>query len=121
GTGSGYQAAVLAELGAEVLSVERIAELAAGARTALAAAGYDVEVRVGDGSQGLPGEAPFAGIAVAAVAREIPPALWRQLADGGRIVLPLQGRRGQRLCVYERSAAGDRLVGTTPARFVPLV
>ena len=122
GTGSGYQAAVLAELGAQVFSVERIPELAAGACEALAAAGYaDVDVRVGDGSLGLPDEAPFAGVAVAAAAREIPRALWRQLADGGRIVLPLHGRLGQRLCVYERNAAGDRLVATTPARFVPLV
>jgi protein-L-isoaspartate(D-aspartate) O-methyltransferase len=121
GTGSGYQAAVLAELGARVFSVERIPELADEARAALAAAGYEVDVRVGDGSRGLPDEAPFAGIAVAAAAREIPRALWRQLADGGRIVLPLRGRLGQRLCVYERSAAGDRLVATTPARFVPLV
>jgi protein-L-isoaspartate(D-aspartate) O-methyltransferase len=121
GTGSGYQAAVLAELGAEVYSVERIAELAGQARATLAACGYAVDVRVGDGTLGVPEAAPFAAIAVAAVAREIPPPLWRQLADGGRIALPLQSGRHQRLCVYERNASGHRLLATVPARFVPLV
>jgi len=122
GTGSGYQAAVLAELGADVHSVERIPELASGAREALATAGYErVDVRVGDGSLGLPELAPFAAVAVAAAAVEVPPALWRQLGDGGRIALPLESRFGQRLCVFERNASGHRLVATVPARFVPLV
>jgi protein-L-isoaspartate(D-aspartate) O-methyltransferase len=122
GTGSGYQAAVLAELGAEVFSVERIPELAETARATLAECGYGrVDVREGDGSLGLPDEAPFAAIAVAAAAKEIPLPLWRQLADGGRIVLPLESRRRQRLCVFERNAAGHRLVASVPARFVPLV
>jgi protein-L-isoaspartate(D-aspartate) O-methyltransferase len=121
GTGSGYQAAVLAELGAEVHSVERIPELAAGARSALADCGYDVDVRFGDGSLGLRDAAPFAAIGVAAAAREIPVALWEQLADGGRIALPLESRRRQRLCVFERNASGHRLLAAVPARFVPLV
>jgi protein-L-isoaspartate(D-aspartate) O-methyltransferase len=122
GTGSGYQAAVLAELGAEVHSVERIAELAESARAALAASGYaHVDVRVGDGSLGLPDEAPFGAIAVAAAASEVPLPLWQQLADGARIALPLESRFGQRLCVFERNAAGHKLVATIPARFVPLV
>jgi protein-L-isoaspartate(D-aspartate) O-methyltransferase len=122
GTGSGYQAAVLAELGAEVFSVERIPELAVGARATLVACGYeDVDVRVGDGSLGLPDEAPFAAIAVAAAAPDVPAALWNQLAEGGRIALPLESRRGQRLCVLERRASGRRLIATIPARFVPLV
>ena len=122
GTGSGYQAAVLAELGAEVHSVERIAELAEGARAALAANGYErVDVRVGDGSLGLPDAAPFAAIAVAAAAAEVPLPLWQQLADGARIALPLESRFGQRLCVFERNAAGHKLVAAVPARFVPLV
>jgi protein-L-isoaspartate(D-aspartate) O-methyltransferase len=122
GTGSGYQAAVLAELAAEVHSIERIPELAASARAALAAAGYDsVEVHVGDGAGGLPAHAPFAGIAVAAATGDVPPALWEQLLDGGRIAVPIGRRRGQQLCVLERRGEGRRLVSALPARFVPLV
>jgi len=122
GTGSGYQAAVLAELAAEVHSIERVAELAEGARRALESAGYGrVQVHVGDGTLGLPELAPFGGIAVAAATSEMPPALWSQLEDGRRIVLPLGRRRGQRLSVLERVGDEARLVGYLPARFVPLV
>jgi len=122
GTGSGYGAAVLAELAAEVVTIERIPELAATAGTALAATGYErVEVRVGDGSLGVPDRAPFGGIAVAAAAAEVPPALWEQLAEGGRIVLPLHLAGEQRLVALERTAAGPRLHGSARARFVPLV
>jgi protein-L-isoaspartate(D-aspartate) O-methyltransferase len=123
GTGSGYAAAVLAELAREVHTIERIPELAESARRALLAAGYDrVAVHVGDGSLGLPAEAPFDAIAVAAAARELPPALWRQLADQGRIALPLEtGRRAQRLCALQRTPLGPRLIASVPARFVPLV
>src|SRR5207253_3042795 len=118
GTGSGYQAAVLAELAAEVHSIERIPELAEQARDTLAAAGYGrVEVHLGDGALGLPEYAPFGGIAVAAAATELPPALWAQLADGKRIALPLGRRRGQRLCVLERAGDEPRLVAALPARF----
>jgi protein-L-isoaspartate(D-aspartate) O-methyltransferase len=122
GTGSGYQAAVLAELALEVHSIERVAELAEGARRALENAGYGrVQVHVGDGTLGLPELAPFGGIAVAAATSELPPALWSQLEDGRRIVLPLGRRRGQRLSVLERVGEEARLVGSLPARFVPLV
>jgi protein-L-isoaspartate(D-aspartate) O-methyltransferase len=122
GTGSGYQAAVLAELAAEVYSVERIAALAESARAALAAAGYEgVHVHVGDGSLGLPEYAPFAGIAVAAAAPAVPPRLWDQLEDGGRIAVPLGRRRAQQLYVLERVGDEQRLVTSLPARFVPLV
>jgi protein-L-isoaspartate(D-aspartate) O-methyltransferase len=122
GTGSGYQAAVLAELAAEVHSVERIAALAETARVTLVAAGYErVRVHVGDGSLGLPEYAPFAGIAVAAAAPVVPPPLWAQLDDGGRIAVPLGRRRAQRLCVLERVGDEQRLVTSLPARFVPLV
>jgi protein-L-isoaspartate(D-aspartate) O-methyltransferase len=123
GTGSGYAAAVLAELVREVDTVERIPELARSARAALDAAGYArVTVHVGNGADGLPARAPFDAIAVAAASATLPPALWQQLADGGRIALPLRfGRRGQRLCVVERTSAGPRLVVSRPARFVPLV
>ena len=96
GTGSGYQAAVLAEMGAEVHSIERVPELAVQAREALDTAGYAdrVRVHIGDGTRGLPEEAPFAGIAVAAAAPDVPPSLYDQLAEGGRLVVP--GRPAQR-------------------------
>ena len=123
GTGSGYAAAVLAELAAEVHTIERIPELAAAARAALTAAGYErVYVHVGDGALGLPEHAPFDAIAVAAAAPELPPALWSQLREGGRIALPLEtGRRSQQFCVVERTPRGPRLIASVPARFVPLV
>jgi len=122
GTGSGYQAAVLAELASEVHSIEVIPDLAERARVALAAAGYErVHVHVGDGSLGLPEFAPYGGIAVAAAAAEVPQPLWEQLEDGRRIALPIGRRRGQRLCVLERSGDEARLVASVPARFVPLV
>jgi len=122
GTGSGYAAAVLAELAAEVHSIERIPELAETARASLAAAGYArVDVHVGDGWLGLPEHAPYDGIAVAAAAPEVPEPLWAQLRDGGRIVLPLGRRRRQVLSAIERAPEGPRLVATVPARFVPLV
>jgi protein-L-isoaspartate(D-aspartate) O-methyltransferase len=123
GTGSGYAAAVLAELASEVHTIERIPELAEAARVALAEAGYErVHVHVGDGALGLPEEAPFDAIAVAAAAAELPPALWAQVREGGRIAIPLEsGRRGQHFCVLERSARGPRLIASVPARFVPLV
>jgi protein-L-isoaspartate(D-aspartate) O-methyltransferase len=123
GTGSGYQAAVLAELGAEVHSIERVPELAARAREALAAAGYAdrVQVHVGDGTQGLPDEAPFASIAVAAAAPGVPPALYDQLAEGGRLVVPVGSRRDQLLVAVVRSPEGPAALAGIPCRFVPLV
>jgi len=121
GTGSGYQAAVLAELAREVHSIERIPELADSARVSLAAAGYQrVDVHVGDGWLGLPERAPYDGIAVAAAARELPPALLEQLRNGRRIALPI-GRRHQQLCVLERTSEGPRLLNSLPVRFVPLI
>ena len=122
GAGSGYQAAVLAELAAEVLAVELIPELAEQARASLAAAGYDgVEVVVGDGTLGVPGRAPFDAIAVAAAAPEPPPALYEQLAEGGRLVVPVGVRREQLLLVVEKHPDGRRVRASVPCRFVPLV
>jgi protein-L-isoaspartate(D-aspartate) O-methyltransferase len=122
GTGSGYQAAVLAELGAEVHTIERIPELAEQARENLAAAGYEqVQVHVGDGSLGLPEEAPFAAIAVAAAAPGLPRRLYDQLEPRGRLVVPVGGRWGQRLEVIVRSPEGPAIVRSVPCRFVPLV
>jgi protein-L-isoaspartate(D-aspartate) O-methyltransferase len=117
GTGSGYQAAVLAELAAEVVSVERIPELAEQARRNLAAAGYEVDVRVGDGSLGVPDRAPYDAIAVAATAAAVPEPLYDQLVTGGRLVLPID----ESLVSVTRTAAGRRARFLSPARFVPLV
>ena len=122
GTGSGYQAAVLAELAAEVHTIEVIPELAWRAGEVLADSGYgSVHVHVGDGTLGLPEHAPFGGIAVAAATRSVPPALWAELEDGRRLVLPLGGRRSQELCVLERAGDERLLVASVPVRFVPLV
>ena len=122
GTGSGYQAAVLAELAAEVVTIERVPELADGARAALAEAGYDdVDVRVGDGTLGVPDRAPYEGIAVAAAAPAPPPALVEQLAPDGRLVAPVGGRRGQRLEVVLLTEAGPQVTRSVACRFVPLV
>jgi protein-L-isoaspartate(D-aspartate) O-methyltransferase len=124
GTGSGYQAAVLAELAADgqVHTVERIPELAARARRSLAAAGYDqVTVRVGDGSLGVPEHAPFDVITVAAAAPDAPEALYEQLVMGGRLVVPVGGPQGQRLELVVRSPEGPAVRRSVPCRFVPLV
>ena len=124
GTGTGYQAAVLAEIGCHVVSVERIPELAETARERLRALGYGdrVEVRVADGSMGDPAGAPWRGILVAAAAPAIPDALRGQLAaDGGRLVLPVGDRDRQDLRVVERR--GDDWLETSdgPVMFVPLI
>ena len=122
GTGSGYQAAVLAELGADVVTIERLPELAEQARANLAAAGYrPVEVRVGDGTLGVPDRAPFDAIAVAAAAPAFPETLYEQLRPRGRLVVPVGGPRAQRLEVIVRSPEGPAVVHSVPCRFVPLV
>jgi protein-L-isoaspartate(D-aspartate) O-methyltransferase len=122
GTGSGYQAAVLAELAAAVVTIERVPELADKARAALVEAGYEhVEVHVGDGSLGVPERAPFEGIAVAAAAPTVPPALYAQLTEGGRLVVPRGSRRGQQLVLLVRSPDGPEERASVPCRFVPLL
>jgi protein-L-isoaspartate(D-aspartate) O-methyltransferase len=123
GTGSGYQAAVLAELAAEVHTIERIPELAERARASLDAAGYAerVHLHVGDGSLGVPEAAPFAAIAVAAAALEAPPALYGQLEPRGRLVVPVGGSDGQWLEVVVRTPEGPAVMRSVPCRFVPLV
>jgi len=122
GTGSGYQAAVLAELAEEVDTIERIPALAEQARDNLKAAGYErVQVHVGDGSQGLAARAPFSAIAVAAAAPELPQTLYEQLELRGRLVVPV-GRRGvQQLQVIVRSPEGPAVLRSVPCRFVPLL
>jgi protein-L-isoaspartate(D-aspartate) O-methyltransferase len=123
GTGSGYQAAVLAELAAEVHTIERIPELAERARANLARAGCEgrVHLHVGDGTRGLPQHAPYAAIAVAAAALEAPPALYDELEPRGRLVVPVGGPQGQWLEVVVRTPEGPAVVRTVPCRFVPLV
>jgi protein-L-isoaspartate(D-aspartate) O-methyltransferase len=122
GTGSGYQAAVLAELGAQVHTVERIPDLAARARERLAEAGYgSVAVHVGDGSLGLPEHGPYDAIVVAAAAPAMPESLYEELRERGRLVVPVGGQEGQRLEVIVRSPEGPAVARSVPCRFVPLV
>lgn len=123
GTGSGYQAAVLAELTSRVYSIELLPELAREAAARLEALGYGrVRVKTGDGYQGWPEQAPFAAILVTAAAPHLPPALAAQLQEGGRLVIPLGPAGGMQNLVRYRKVQGqlkedERL----PVSFVPLV
>ena len=123
GTGYGFQTALLSALGAEVFSIERHEELAEEARANLERVGFDnVRVEVGDGWQGLASAAPFDAIIVSAAAVRLPPALGDQLAEGGRMVIPLAGSRGDEVVLFEKKGDELRRVRLlTPARFVPLV
>ena len=120
GTGSGYQAAVLSELVAEVYSIEIIPELADRARTTLAALDHDnVQVRTGNGYLGWPEHAPFDAILVTAAPPEIPPALVEQLAIGGRMAIPV-GDAYQEMVIVTKTAEGVAEEVTFPVRFVPM-
>ena len=122
GTGSGYQAAVLAELAAEVVTIERVPHLAEGACRALDEAGYGrVDVRVGDGSLGVPERAPYDAIAVAAAAPDVPHALYDELVLEGRLVVPRGSRWAQELVLVVRTEHGPVEKESVPCRFVPLV
>ncbi len=122
GTGTGYEAAILGELTAEVWTIERQPELAETARSILQRLGYaNVHVVQGDGSRGLPDQAPFDKILVAAAAPRIPEMLIEQLADGGKMIVPVGTRQEQQLQLIRKT--GDQ-VTVTPrdlCRFVPLV
>ncbi len=121
GTGSGYQAALLAEMGAEVFSIEQDPGLSKQAARNLDHSGYgDVKLRVGDGRAGWPEAAPFDAILVTAAPEEPPPTLLTQLAEGGRMVIPV-GRENQELLLIRREEEiqpGERILAV---RFVPLI
>jgi len=121
GTGSGYQAAILAEIGVKVFSIEIIPELAEFARSNLSAQGYDeVETRCGDGYQGWPEEAPFDCIIVTASPDHIPEPLIEQLASGGRMIVPV-GKFFQELVLVEKTKNGRiKKKNVLPVRFVPM-
>src|SRR5208337_506696 len=122
GTGTGYEAAILGELAAEVWTIERHEELAIKAREILARLGYsNVHVVVGDGSVGLPQHAPFDKILVAAAAPKIPESLMAQLADGGRLVVPVGSRFEQQVQVVRKVGAETVVTAHELCRFVPLV
>jgi len=123
GTGSGYQAAVLSRLAREVVSIERYRTLADTARQRLQTLGYsNVTVIAGDGFAGAPDRAPFDRIIVTAAAEEVPEALVEQLAEGGKMVLPLGPRSGtQHIVKLSKTAAGVRRENLIAVRFVPLL
>ncbi len=121
GTGSGYQAAILAELGAEVYSIEIVPELADHARQALAAGGYgSVQLKTGDGYKGWPEYAPFDAIIVTCAPRKIPPVLVAQLKTGGRMILPV-GSGVQQLVILEKTEDALLEIPDMYVRFVPMV
>lgn len=124
GTGSGYQAAILAATGARVWTIEIFQALADEARARLARLGYDeVQVRHGDGYAGWPEEAPFDAVVVTAAADEIPPALLEQLGPGGRLVMPVGAQTSDQALVFIEKDRAGRVSRREllPVRFVPLL
>lgn len=122
GTGSGYQTALLAELVRQVYSVERYASLARAAQATLARLGFNnVEVLVGDGSRGLPDRAPFDVIVVSAAAPQIPPPLFEQLREGGRMVIPVGPAHAQELQLVRKHEGQPVVTSMEGCRFVPLI
>lgn len=122
GTGSGYQTALLAELAAHVFSIERHAPLAQNADSILRSLGYtNVTVLVGDGSKGLPEQAPFDAIIVSAAAPQFPAALFHQLAEGGRMIVPVGPPEAQELQLIRKRDGGPEVSHLEGCRFVPLI
>jgi protein-L-isoaspartate(D-aspartate) O-methyltransferase len=120
GTGSGYQAAVLSRIAAQVFTIEIVTPLAERARADLARLGYaNVHVRAGDGYRGWPEEAPFDAVIVTAAAPRIPEALLAQLKDGGRLIIPV-GEGFQQLTLVTREGTRFRERTLLPVRFVPM-
>ena len=120
GTGSGYQAAVLAALGARVYSIEIVPELAGHARRVLAQQGWDVQVRTGDGYLGWPEEAPFDVVIVTCAPEDIPRQLVAQLAEGGRMIVPA-GHLVQQLYILHKRNGQITTSADIGVRFVPMV
>ncbi len=122
GTGSGYQTAVLAELAAHVVTIERHGDLSRRAQVVLAELGYhNVTFLVGDGNQGWPALAPYDRIIVTAAAADVPPALVEQLAESGILVIPLGDREGQVLEAVRKVNGRMQASALSGCRFVPLV
>lgn len=123
GTGYGFQTALLARLAERVVSIERFDALAQAARTNLENAGItNAVVIVGDGWEGVPAEAPFDSIVVSAAATKVPPALADQLADGGRLVIPVRAAMSDEVLLFRKSGVElEKVALLTPARFVPLI
>jgi protein-L-isoaspartate(D-aspartate) O-methyltransferase len=121
GTGSGYQAAILAEMGCRVFTIERHMELHLQARKLLEKLGYRVATRCGDGTIGWNEFAPYNGIVVTAAAPEVPKALLHQLADGGRLVIPVGDMEGQSIRVITRQGNEFESIDSQGFKFVPLI
>ena len=119
GTGSGYQAAVLAELGADVYSIEIVEPLGRRAAEDLARLGYEVNLRIGDGYRGWPEAAPFDAIIVTAAPEQVPPPLIEQLKVGGRLVIPV-GSWSQELVLLRKEEDGVHRERVADVRFVPM-
>jgi protein-L-isoaspartate(D-aspartate) O-methyltransferase len=120
GTGSGYQAAVLSRIAAQVFTIEIVTPLAERARADLARLGYgNIHVRAGDGYRGWPEEAPFDAVIVTAAAPRIPEALLAQLKEGGRLIIPV-GEGFQQLTLVTREGEHLRERTLLPVRFVPM-
>jgi len=122
GTGSGYQTAVLCRLSREVVTIERVPFLSAGARKILGELGMtNVVFRVGDGTMGSPDDAPFDRVIVTAASPDVPAPLFEQLVEGGLMVIPMGGRWEQELCVVRKESGTLRKEMMGGCRFVPLL
>jgi protein-L-isoaspartate(D-aspartate) O-methyltransferase len=122
GTGSGYQTAILAELARSVVTIERHGRLSSAAAAVLRELGYtNVELILGDGTQGWPDRAPYDRIIVTAAAARCPPALLEQLTDGGILVIPVGGPECQLLQAIRKQGGATAAVNLSPCRFVPLI
>src|SRR4030095_8299477 len=121
GTGFGYQAAIMADMGADVFSVEVVEEFAEAARERFSLLGYEIDVRIGGRPRGWPERAPCDRILVTAAAEDVPEALVEQLSPGGRIVIPLGGTDIQQLSVVEKDSSGKAETREImPVRFTQL-
>ena len=122
GTGSGYQAAILAQLCRKVVTIERLRELSEEAQTTLTELGHtNIDFWVGDGTLGCPSRAPFDGITVTAAAPEVPSPLYNQLKPGGRLVIPVGDASAQTLIVVTRQETGPLVRNVCGCRFVKLI